>query len=76
MTYIKSIPISIYKNWNSYQDWNHQFEYQSFHQYLKEKYAEYILHVEYTDKFHQTVNMDRLITFHSAEHYTWFLLQQ
>ena len=75
MTYIKSIPISIYKNWRSYKDW-HASDYQTFHSYLREKYAECIISVEYTDNMHGWNCMDRLITFHSAEHYTWFLLQQ
>ena len=76
MTYIKSIPISVYKNWKSYQDYKQQVVYPSFHPYLRENYAEYIISVEFTNKLQQTVNMDRLITFRSRAHYTWFLLQQ
>ena len=75
MIYITTVPHSVYQEWKSYQDWGYS-DRPMFSSYLKEQYAEYVISVDFTDRTKQNSTLDRVITFKSEAHYTWFLLQQ
>jgi hypothetical protein len=77
MSYTKTISRDTYHKWKCYNDWNNNYvvHHDSFKIFMLDQYGNYLHKVEWAS-LTDIDNDDRIFTFESEAHYTWFILQQ